>query len=915
MTKHFIYAGIIVVLAGLAGWWMAREPVRQGLDVRGGIRMTLRAEVEKLTPEEQRQWSPERLRVVADILRRRIDILGVVEPTIFLKGDREIVVELPGFTDEQEARDLLQTTARLEFRYLKDVEVRNERKQRPGRYQLVIEKDEKGEEVVRFRDMGDLKEPGRLIKEDTPEYRQIIQNSPLIVSGDELVGAEVTQQAISPVVALYFNREGQEKFARATSLYLYEHIAIVLDDRIISAPVVQSANIREPIIEGNFTLKEATRLRDLLRAGALPVSLSVESVNRVEAILGERAWERILYAGGVGVLLVMAFMLFYYLLPGLIAVLALALYVLFAIALFKLVGVTFSLPAIAGFILSTGMAVDANILIFERMKEELRQGRTLLSAIDAGFKRAFPAIVDSNLSTVITCLILYYFGTGPVQGFATTLAIGVLMSFFTAIFCTRTMLYLLVGLGIHPDPKWFGLLRQVGVTISPDMARTKDRFDFVSRRGLYYGISAGLIAIGLFFWLGLGGLKPGIDFAGGSEIVLQKAPPKEATTLPQAEGMRIAQATPTQLAPVQAPQPTPSPSAPTEEKPTQPPSEESAKEKPESAEQPKAETQPAQPAESTPAQPQKQEKQAYEPEPIDADINQVIALLRQAGFEKVGVQFAEGKRQLIVHIADATDKDKQRILEALKPLGDLQDVSFASISPRVREETVRRAYTAVILSLIAILLYIAIRFSIEGGWSGFKFGLAAIVALAHDVLFTVGAMAVFGYFLGWEVNALFMTALLTLIGFSINDTIVVYDRIRENLRYRVRGETLAQVVNRSLNQTLARSINTSLTLVLVLIALLIFGSVTHDLRTFYVAMTIGVIAGTYSSIFIASQIMVSWQGAQERLRERQLQAAKATATTPKPTPTESGQTTPTSTDSGAKKKHRPAHTGKRKRRY
>lgn len=839
MGKHFIYLAIIVVLAGLSaygvfGW---NEPIRQGLDVKGGIRMTLRAQVEKLTPEEQKRWSPEQMRLLVDILEKRINILGVIEPNIYVKGDTELVIELPGFTNEEEARDLLQTTARLEFRYLKDV--RSE-KNPLARYELVIDKDERGEEVVRFRDLGDPKEPGRLIKEGTEEYQRIIQNSPLIVSGDELELAEVLQQAFSPEVRLVFNKEGQDKFARASTLYLKEHIAIVLDEKIISAPVIRSPNLREPVIQGNFTLREATRLSNLLNAGALPVSLSVESISRVEATLGERAWERILQAGAVGVLGVMLFMVAYYLLPGFIAVIALSLYILFSVAIFKAINATFSLPAIAGFVLSTGMAVDANILIFERLKEELRLGKTLLAAIDAGFKRAFAAIFDSNLTTLITCLILYYYGTGPVQGYATTLAIGVMVSFFTAITCTRTLLYVLVGLGIHPSPKWFGLARQIGVEFGEGMGRSKDRFDFVSRRGLYYTVSTVLIAIGLFFWLGLGGLKPGIDFAGGSEIILQKPLP---------------------------------PNAPLN----------------------------------------------TSPEPIQATLAEVVALLQKAGFERVGAQFAEGKRQLIVHVAEDSEASRARILNALKPLGDLQDVSFSSISPRVRAETVQRAFTAVILSLIAILLYIAIRFSIEGGWSGFKFGLAAIIALAHDVLFTVGAMAVLGYTLGWEVNALFLTALLTLIGFSVHDTIIAYDRIRENLRYRARGETLAQIVNRSLNQTLARSINTSLTLVIVLVALWALGSVTHDLRTFYVAMTIGVIAGTYSSIFIASQIMVSWQGAAERMRERQLAAAKATAVQAKPTPAPSASGGASDTGntpaSAPKKKVRSAHVGKRKRRY
>jgi len=823
---------IILVLVGVSAWALTSKPVRRGLDVQGGIRMVLRAEVEKLTPQEQQLWTPERMNQLVDILQKRIDILGVIEPTIYRKGETEIVIELPGFTNEDEARNLLQTTARLEFRYLKDIRTE---KNPTGRYEIVLAKDERGEEIVRFRDLRSTE--AKEIDENSEEYRQIIQSSPLIVTGDELERAEVTQQAFSPEVLLIFNREGQDKFARASSLYLKEHIAIILDNRIISAPVIQSPNLREPVIQGNFTLREATRLRDILNAGALPVSLSLESINRVEAILGARAWDRIVQAGFIGVGAVMAFMLFYYLLPGFIAVLALGLYVVFALALFRAFEVTMSLPAIAGFLLSTGMAVDANILIFERLKEELRAGKTLLSGIDVAFKRAFPAIFDSNLSTLIICLILYNFGTGPVQGFATTLAIGVLMSFFTAVTCTRTLLYVLVGLGVHPSVKWFGLRRQFGSSVDENMVVQPDRFDFVSKRRLYYAISGVGIVIGLVFWFGLGGLKPGIDFEGGSELVIERVAPEGA-----------------------------------------------------------------------------------EPVPIQASLSEVRRLLETAGFTKVGALFAENNRQLIVHVADSTENDKGKIMDALKPLGDLKEVSFATISPRVRSEIVQRAYTAVLLSLIAILLYIAIRFSIEGGWSGFKFGLAAVAALAHDVLIMVGAAAVLGYFLGWEINALFLTALLTLVGFSINDTIVVYDRIRENLRHRARGETLAKVVNRSLNQTLARSINTSLTLLIVVVALLIWGAVSQDLRFFYVAMLVGVIAGTYSSIFIASQIMVSWQGAQERARERQLSAAKATAVKPTgesaPTPTSaSSAPASTATSEAPRKKHRSEHTGKRKRRY
>ncbi|MFN7015965.1 MAG: protein translocase subunit SecF, partial [Fimbriimonadales bacterium] len=482
--------------------------------------------------------------------------------------------------------------------------------------------------------------------------------------------------------------------------------------------------------------------------------------------------------------------------------------------------------------------------------------------------------------------------------------IGVAISFFTAIFCTRTMLYTLVGLGVHPSEKLFGLRRQIGQEVGEQLGTAKDRFDFVNRRGVYYAISGVAIGIGLVFWLGLGGLKPGIDFAGGSEIVLQK---------------RVAQATPKPAETPATPQGNQPPAEQTPQGTQNPPAKQADQTAGEDAHQTQSQGQTSSPSKS-PQQPPAPVIPVSELPPIEANLAQVLSLLRQAGFAKVGALFAEGNRQLIVHVADADADSQQKIVDALKPLGDLQVVSFASVSPRVRAETVQRAITSVLVALVAILLYIALRFSIEGGRSGFKFGIAATLALAHDVLIMVGGAAVLGYLLGWEINALFITALLTLVGFSINDTIVVYDRVRENLLHRARGETFAAIVNRSLNQTLARSINTSLTLLLVLIALVIWGAVTQDLRFFYVAMLIGVIAGTYSSIFVASQLMVSWQSAQEKLHQRQAAAAKATAVpaqSAKPAsnaPTAEHAATPAPSGGTRKKRHAP-HTGKRKRRY
>lgn len=849
MSRHFGFLGIIVVLAALAAWGVFRLPTRQGLDVKGGIRMTLRAKLESLTPQERQRWSLERMKVVSDIIQKRIDALGVIEPTVQIKGVEELVVELPGFTDREEALELLKTTARLEFRWLKDVNCEAEKGRR---YDLVIEKDEKGEEIVYFRDLSDPKQP--LIKDmieekgqkkPNPAYLKIIEDSPLIITGDDLESAEVVPVQLAAEIRLNLKPEAQDKFAEATSRYLKQNIAIVLDNRVISAPVVQAPGLREPVITGNFSLKEATRLRDLLNAGALPVALEHEQITLVEPVLGSQAWDKIFLAGKIGTLLVVLFMIGYYLLPGSLAVLALGLYILFSVAIFKSLNVTFSLPAIAGFILSIGMAVDANILIFERVKEELRAGKTLLAAIDAGFKRAFTAIFDSNMCTIATAFILFYFGTGPVKGFATTLALGVAVSFFTAITCTRTLLYALVGLGVHPHPRWFGLMRQwvAGVSEQQMTEAAHAGIDFVGKRKYYYGLSLLLIVSGLIAWLAAGGIKPGIDFAGGTELILRSDTP------------------------------------------------------------------------------------------IQADASQVVLLLTRAGFKRSGVQFAEGRGQLIVHAADTSTKDEARLLEALKPLGKLEVISFAEITPRMRREIVENAIRAVFVSVIFILLYISIRFTIEGGWSGFKFGTCATIALFHDVLVVIGTAAIFGYLLGWQVNSLFVTALLTIIGFSVHDTIVVFDRLRENLRFKARGELFEGIVNKSILQTLARSINTSLTVVLVLIALLVWGSVSHDLRHFYVAMLVGIISGTYSSIFNASPLVVDWERLRLRLQERQAEALRVRTGRPsgsggipsRPVVSSSDGTSAaesvvgTATSGGGGKKKKPNRAAgkppKRKRRY
>lgn len=499
-----------------------------------------------------------------------------------------------------------------------------------------------------------------------------------------------------------------------------------------------------------------TEISDRLR-DALPVPLEIIQIAKVGATLGKESVRQSLWAGVVGLGLVLLFMVGYYLLPGVLASVALGLYTLYSLAAYKALGVVFTVPGIAGFILSIGMAVDANILIFERMKEELRSGKTLKAAIDDGFKRAFTAIFDSNVCTIITSIILFSLGTGAVKGFALMLMIGVAISMFTAITVTRTMLWTLVSMGIGNDPRLFGLGRQWTV-----------HYDIVGKKNLWFAISGTFIAIGVIAWA-IGGLKLGVDFAGGSEL------------------------------------------------------------------------------------------QLHFDRPVTA--RQVQSALAQAGFRDAKAIVGEGNL-VFIRTREISADEKESMKRALASLGTPQEQSFTQVGGIVSKEQTRNALIAIILSEALILLYLAVRFAIGGIREGFKFGVAAVIALVHDVLVLVGTFSIMGKLRGWEVDALFVTAMLTLIGFSVHDTIVVFDRIRENLRNRTRGETFHDIANKSILQTFARSINTSLTVILTLVALLVLGS--PVVRLFTIALLVGIITGTYSSIFNAAPIVTWWEEVAER---------------------------------------------------
>ena len=729
------------------------KPIKKGLDLAGGVRVVLQAEKDKLPPGQK--WSSEHLNSIIRIIRSRVDIQGVSEPLIQPKGDDQIVIELPDIKNKDEAIKQLRSTARMEFRHLWDVHYASDTQYRPmaARYAMEVSSDEKGDHFT-FTDVN-----GKTVPQS-----QILADSRLILTGDDLKpvsAATKDPQNYQSVVAIEFRPTGKQKFADFTRRNVNEILAIVLDNEILSAP-----NINEPIldgravIKGRFTTEEAQRLAEFINAGALPVPLKIIQLQSVEATLGQASVSKSITAGIGGLAAIVVFMILYYLMPGLIADVALGIYAVLTLALFKLLGVTMTLPGIAAFILSIGMAVDANILIFERLKEELRTGKTLRAAIDTGFKRAFTSIFDSNMCTLITCAILYNFGTGPIKGFAVVLGLGVIISMFTAITATRTILHLIVNAGFAQNPALYGLRRQ-WVT-----GQSGSQIDIVKRMYVWFALSAIIILPGLYFWLGAHGLKSGIDFTGGSLMQVEFKQPVRETN----------------------------------------------------------------------------------------DINRILS---EADLVGSSVQRStDNPKMVFIRTAEVSDEQAAKVDQGLTSIGGTVQAS-ERVGPTISKELTTNAIKAVFFSAILIVLYLSVRFAIGGLANGFRFGVCAILATLHDVVLIIGTFAIFGHFLGWEIDSLFVTALLTVIGFSTHDTIVIFDRIRENLHHRVKGDSFDGLVNKSILQSFARSINTSFTVVLTLLALLIFGA--HNIQQFIVALLIGVVSGTYSSIFNASQLLVLWQ--------------------------------------------------------
>ncbi|MFJ7847223.1 protein translocase subunit SecDF [Peribacillus sp. NPDC097206] len=689
--------------------------IKLGLDLQGGFEVLY--EVKPLAGEKITQ---DVLSSTASALDRRVNVLGVNEPIIQIEGNDRIRVQLAGIQDQNNAREILSTQAKLSFRDYNDKEMMTG---------------------------ADLKEGGA--KQTFQDNKPVVE----VTLKDANKFKEITEKISSMesptnVLAIWLDfEEGKDSIKKVDS-----------QDNMISAPAVSEVfSTNKVFITGQFTVEEAKELAGLLNAGALPVDLKEVYSTSVGAQFGEGALNDTIFAGIIGIALIFIFMLVYYRFPGFIAIVTLSIYIFLTLLVFDWMNAVLTLPGIAALVLGVGMAVDANIITYERIRDELKLGRSVKAAYTEGTKNSLGTIMDANLTTLLAAAVLFFYGTSSVKGFATTLIISILMSFVTAVYGTRLFMSLWVKSGFLDKRKsWFGVKKKYIHNLSEkidlmSLPTRFDKIDFVKHRKVFYSISIGVTLIGIIF-LFVFRLNLGIDFTSGTRIEIAS---KEALTTEQI----------------------------------------------------------------------KTEMDKFD---IEAkDIRLAGTDDKNAVVRTVGVL----DKQEIAELKDHFKKD----------YGAEPNVS--TVSPTVGKELAKNAMIALLIASLGIILYVSVRFE----W---RMALPAVVALIHDAFFIITIFSL----LRLEVDITFIAAVLTIVGYSINDTIVTFDRIRENLRFSRKVKTveeLENIANISIRQTLTRSINTVLTVLVTVVALAIFGS--EAIRNFSIALFIGLLCGVYSSLLIASQ--------------------------------------------------------------
>ena len=785
-------------------------------------------------------YSEQAIDQVMVVLRNRIDAFGVAEPSIRREANRpRIIVELPGAKDSSKPLQIVKTMGRLEFK--------------------LVEKSPAG--TVAWTGSADTPPP-----DDIPEGTEIryhsddgtalanswyVVQSPVLLSGDRIKNARETQgnTSFEIVVSMGFDSQGTRQFGQLTSNHVGELLAILLDGKIQSAP-----RINEPILGGNaqisgdFTFEEAQYLANILKAGAFPVGVKIAEERTVGPTLGQQAIDDGIRAAVIGMGIVLIFMLIYYRFSGIVAIIALTFNMLIILGALAGFGAALTLPGLAGLVLTIGMAVDANVLIFERIREELRTGKTVWSAIETGYQKAFWTILDANVTTLAVAAVLYHFGTGPIKGFAITLGIGIFASMFTAIVVTREIYGWVLG-GRNVERLSIGREVIRNTTIS-----------FLSRSRMGFVVSSILIIIGVVSLVLHNGPNFGIDFRGG---VKTYAKFNRAVTQPELSAKL------TELG------------------------YERSKIQVDAAKQEASidigysrefESQRvvvpliADPGDATARNIQissAQERVVFQP----GDTIQLIEgehRLRNEIREVI-----EGEDTLTFVLADEIGSDLTQaaqiqvqasvgqILSGALLQGDSdwrampRAVSVNEVGPSVGKDLKWAALWSVIWSIVILLFYISWRFE-------FRFAIGAIAALIHDVLITLGVFSV----LVKEINLPTVAAFLTIIGYSLNDTIVVFDRIRENSTL-LKGTDFAEVINRSINQSLSRTVVTSLTTLFVVLVIFLQTAAGQEINTFALALIVGVIVGTYSSVFIASPIIHLWHLRRRNIEVQEVQESTA----------------------------------------
>ena len=757
-----------------------RVPIKLGLDLRGGALMALEVDRSKQATVD----CADAIRRAERVVRTRIDEFGTSEAVVQVAGDCRLIVELPGITDPARAKAIVQRTAFLEFR-ITDAKDEFRRAipamdaalaraaqaplssliiagQLPGEVLVLeanvplVERLIERPEVQRLVPRGlQLRWSSQPVPGERGAFRALYAVSARpIITGEELQKAVAGRDPTTNAAEVRFEltRAGGRRFADMTSRNVGNHLAILLDGRVQGPPpvIVTAINASGRIEMRGRSLEEANDLALVLRAGALPAPLHVVQEGELGPSLGQDSIRDGVRASLLAVGFVLLVMGVYYGVSGLLAVGALGLYILYSLGGLALFGFTLTLPGLAGFALSIGMAVDANVLVFERIREELDAGKTIRAAVNEGFRHAMSAIIDSNVTTALTATILYLVGTEAVQGFALTLLIGIAASMVSAIFVTRT--FFLVWLQRRP-----AMTRLKGFSMR---LFANAKYDFIRLRRWAYGASMALIVPGLLM-LAVLGVAYSIEFTGGTLVQVRTAAPVGTAAIRSAlesAGLRGA-----------------------------------------------------------------------EIQTFGSDRDYVVRARIER--QSLGVGQTQAVRSVVSTALDTKlGADRHEIVRA------------ETVSPKVGKELRQKALVAVLLSFGTTLVYLASRFE----W---RFGLAAVIATAHDILATV---AFIGY-LDMEVSLVVIAALLTVLGYSLNDTIVIFDRVRENLRTRGHG-AFAQVLNVSINETLPRTILTGGTTLATALMLSFFAG--EVIKPFALVMAFGIVVGTFSSVFVAAPVLL-----------------------------------------------------------